>query len=298
MDISYIGHEGNVLAGTLFSVDDEARAKARTVKCTAGDYVIIMLHGGGQTRHSWKATAQKLAQKGHVVITFDQRGHGDSDWSGQGHYQFDDFAKDLGAVINQVSKGHGCLPVVIGASLGGMAAMILAGEIERNLLAGLVLVDITPTVKLDGVAKILGFMGSRSKEGFASLEEAGDAIAAYLPHRPRPKDLSGLAKNLRLGQDGRYRWHWDPAFLENRIKMDQRETIERQLTDAVQHLKMPLMLVRGRESELVGEDDVAAFVKLVPHAQIADVSGARHMVAGDKNDVFADAVLGFIDNMS
>ncbi len=286
MDVSYTGHEGNGLAGTRF--DPESNADGE---------VVLLLHGGGQTRHSWTATARALAEQGHTAITLDLRGHGDSDWSGPGNYRFSDFADDVKIVVAKLSKEFGTKPVVIGASLGGMASMIFAGKEAGKpdeVLSGLVLVDITPTVKMDGVEKILGFMGSRSADGFETLEDAADAIAAYLPHRPRPKDLSGLAKNLRLGDDGRYRWHWDPAFLTSRKQMDQREEIEKQLCDAVRQLTIPVMLVRGRESELVGDQEVATFLEMVPHAQIADVSGARHMVAGDKNDVFAKAVLGFI----
>jgi pimeloyl-ACP methyl ester carboxylesterase len=55
-----------------------------------------------------------------------------------------------------------------------------------------------------------------------------------------------------------------------------------------------VLLVRGRDSELVGEAEAAAFMELVPHAEIADVSGARHMVAGDRNDVFGNAVAAFL----
>ncbi len=293
MEISYTGLEGNVLVGTRFD------AGISDAGVFSGQ-VVLLLHGGGQTRHSWAATAKALAARGHCAITLDLRGHGDSDWSKKGNYQFSDFAGDVKLVVEAITQKFGQKPVVIGASLGGMASMIFAGEAEKAkhiMLSGLVLVDITPTVKMDGVEKILGFMGSRSAEGFATLEEAGDAIAAYLPHRPKPKDLSGLAKNLRLGKDGRYRWHWDPAFLTSRKQIDRQSLIEKRLGDAVRQLTMPVMLVRGRESELVGDEEVAIFLEMVPHAQIADVSGARHMVAGDKNDVFAKAVLGFIDQL-
>ena len=287
MEISYKGYEGNMLVGSQFAPDDGIET---------GE-VVLLLHGGGQTRHSWTATAKALAERGHRAITLDLRGHGDSDWSKDGNYQFSDFADDLKMVVGHIACEYGSHPIVIGASLGGMASMIFAGEADDALLSGLVLVDITPTVKIEGVEKILGFMGSHAQDGFATLEEAADAIAAYLPHRPRPKDLTGLGKNLRLGEDGRYRWHWDPAFLTSRRQVDRQGDIEAQLITATQKLKMPVMLVRGRESELVGEKEAAAFVDLVPHAKIADVSGARHMVAGDKNDVFANAVLAFIDEL-
>ena len=290
METSFKGREDNTLVGTGFVPQGSQTGQ-----------VVLLLHGGGQTRHSWAVTAKALAQRGHRAITLDLRGHGDSDWSKQGHYRFGDFADDLGCVVDTLTDKYNKKPVIIGASLGGMAAMIFAGERAtgqaERALAALVLVDITPTVKMDGVEKILGFMGDRSADGFATLEEAGDAIAAYLPHRPRPRDLSGLAKNLRLGDDGRYRWHWDPAFLTSRKNMDQREEIESQLSQAAKRLTMPVMLVRGRESELVGDEEVAVFLEMVPHAEIADVSGARHMVAGDKNDVFSKAVLGFIESL-
>jgi len=285
--ITIIGHSGHKLAGSVFEPEIE----------NDNPKTILLLHGGGQTRHSWKGTGQALAARGHRAITLDMRGHGDSDWSRDGEYALEDFANDVKAVTQFVAIEYGSLPIVIGASLGGMASMVCAGESDVELMSSLILVDITPRMKMSGVDKILGFMAEHAHEGFATLEDAADVIAKYLPHRPKPKDLSGLKKNLRLGDDGRYRWHWDPGFLTSRRSMDDRAGIEERLVNAAQHLKMPVLLVRGRESELVGPEEVADFKSLVPQAKIADVGGARHMVAGDKNDIFADAVLEFIDGL-
>ena len=135
-------------------------------------------------------------------------------------------------------------------------------------------------------------------DGFASLEEAADAIAAYNPHRPRPKDLSGLAKNLRQREDGRWVWHWDPAFVsgkfgsadETRASVVQPDRLER----AVDALRIPTLLVRGRRSDLLSEEGAREFLARVPHAEYADVAGAGHMVAGDRNEVFNRAILGFL----
>ena len=285
MEISYTGSHDNTLTGAI--VEPEAMAE--------NGQTVLLLHGGGQTRHSWAGTAKVMAERGHRAISIDLRGHGDSDWIKGGHYAFEDFAGDVEAVVRHINKEFDTKPVVIAASLGGMASMLAFGETKDDLISGLVLVDITPVVKLDGVEKILGFMAEHAHVGFEKLEDAADAIAAYLPHRPKPKSLSGLRKNLRKGEDGRYRWHWDPAFLESRKHVEERKFLQARLEKAVSHLNMPVMLVRGRDSELVGEEEVALFQKLVPHARVADVSGARHMVAGDKNDVFADAVLSFMN---
>jgi pimeloyl-ACP methyl ester carboxylesterase len=197
-----------------------------------------------------------------------------------------------------ISK-HGAKPVVVGASLGGFAGMLAEGAEAPGSQAALVLVDITPRVDMDGVYKILGFMGDKVDEGFGTVEEAADAIARYLPNRSRPKDLSGLSKNLRLHDDGRYRWHWDPAFLKMREHSDphQSETVQTSMITAAENLRVPVLLVRGRNSELVSMEHVEEFMACAPHAKFTDIQDAGHMVAGDKNDIFAQAVEEFLSDL-
>ncbi|CTQ51717.1 Non-heme chloroperoxidase [Roseibium album] len=262
----------------------------------AGNQPVIMLHGGGQTRHSWDAASKRIAKLGHPVYSLDQRGHGESGWVETGNYGFADFAKDLVAVTRQVQALHRSRPVVVGASLGGFAGMLAEGKESPGGLSALVLVDITPRIDMGGVSKIIGFMGDRVEEGFASVEEAADAIARYLPNRAKPKDLSGLSKNLRHHDDGRYRWHWDPAFLKTRQNHESHlaEKVQQDMLVATGNLKLPVLLIRGQNSELVSMDHVREFQEQVPHAKFTDIRDAGHMVAGDKNDVFATAVEEFL----
>lgn len=261
-----------------------------------GDQPVILLHGGGQTRHSWDAAAARIATLGHPVYSLDQRGHGESDWVASEQYGFVDFARDLVAVTRQVVAMHRAKPVVVGASLGGFAGMLAEGQENPGGLSALVLVDITPRIDMGGVSKIIGFMGDRVEEGFADVAEAADAIARYLPARAKPKDLSGLSKNLRLHEDGRYRWHWDPAFLKSRQHRDPElaEKIQANMLAAAGNLDLPVLLIRGRNSELVSTEHVREFLDHVPHAKFTDIQDAGHMVAGDKNDVFAAAVEDFL----
>ncbi|WP_345781421.1 alpha/beta hydrolase [uncultured Hoeflea sp.] len=259
---------------------------------------VVLLHGGGQTRHAWGGAARRIADAGHFAFTIDQRGHGDSAWLEDGSYAFDDYAGDAVAVCNAVAERSGKPPVLVGASLGGISGLMAEHLGGPGLLAGLVLVDITPHMDADGVARIQGFMAERMREGFATLEEAAAAIAAYLPNRPQPRSLDGLAKNLRQGADGRYRWHWDPAFIDGPRNINTgAATVQQRLVEAARALTIPVLLVRGQQSELVTEAAVADFKRMVPHAEFVDVSGAGHMVAGDRNDAFNDAVLGFLDRL-
>lgn len=279
--VTFIGVDDNRLVGEMRG---------------AGGRPVLLLHGGGQTRHSWEETAIRLARAGYRAITIDQRGHGDSDWIASGAYIFTDYAADVAAVAREIERRFGARPVAIGASLGGISSLLAEGDASGGLLEALVLVDITPKVDAGGVARILAFMGDKVEEGFASIEEAADAIASYLPHRKRPQSLDGLQKNLRLDPDGRYRWHWDPAFLVGRQNVNSHVGhVEERLHGAAKSLTIPVLLVRGARSELVSEDHARAFLDLVPHARMVDVSGAGHMVAGDRNDIFGEAIIGFLE---
>jgi pimeloyl-ACP methyl ester carboxylesterase len=153
---------------------------------------VVLLHGGGQTRHAWGETGRALAARGYEVIAMDLRGHGDSGWAADRDYSLDAYRDDLQAVQTYLGRPA----VLMGASLGGIAAMLAAGEGDPALVSALVLVDITHRPSPEGASKIQAFMRS-GRDGFVSLDEAVDAVAAYLPHRRRPRDPSGLMKNLR-----------------------------------------------------------------------------------------------------
>lgn len=275
-------------------IDLGARGVQLTADHWSGDLApVVLQHGGGQTRHSWGATASAIAATGHEVYSFDLRGHGDSSWSADGAYAFVDYALDLDELLGRFDQPA----IVVGASLGGMAGMITAGK-NHHLVKALVLVDITARPATQGVDRVLSFMAETAASGFGTLEEAADAVAAYQPGRTRPKNLDGLKKNLRLGDDGRWRWHWDPAFMAERSQSSRgRNDFHLELENAARNLTCPTFLIRGRKSDLVTDAEVEEFLKLVPHAGYVDVADAAHMVAGDVNDVFTASVLEFLASL-
>jgi pimeloyl-ACP methyl ester carboxylesterase len=250
------------------------------------DPPVILSHGGGQTRHSWGGTAEELARRGWYAVAYDHRGHGESDWAQGGLYEMTHFALDMACLARRFDRP----PVVVGASLGGMAAMLGAGELETDMFSAVVLVDVTPRLNAAGVERIYQFMLSHVETGFASLEEAADAIAAYTG-RPRRDDVSGLRKNLRE-RDGRFYWHWDPDFFAPR---EHGHTPPPALFTAAAAIRQPVLLIRGRASDVVTEAEVAELLELIPHAEFVDVDRARHMVAGDRNDIFTASVLDFLE---
>ncbi|MGH9230449.1 MAG: alpha/beta fold hydrolase [Acidimicrobiales bacterium] len=260
---------------------------------------VLLFPGGGQTRHSWDGTARLLGNKGWRATTVDLRGHGDSDWAPDGDYSLDAFAADVRAVARAVGSAHPQSPALVGASLGGISSIIAIAEPgaadDGPVASALVLVDVAPRLEPAGVARIGAFMLGHL-EGFASLEEVADAVAAYNPHRPRPSDLSGLRKNVRQHEDGRWYWHWDPRFMTpGRIDEPRSIRNEARLEVAARALTLPVLLVRGRQSDVLSEAGARHLQALVPHARSVNVAGAGHMVAGDRNDVFNDAVVAFLE---
>lgn len=255
------------------------------------DPPVLLLHGGGQTRHAWGSAAAELAEAGNFAISIDLRGHGHSDWSPDGVYTMDRFAGDVGSIASALGRP----PALVGASLGGLSCLAAIGESDHEIATSLILVDVAPRIEVDGRMKIQGFMRAGMR-GFDSLEDAADSIAEFIPHRPRPKDLSGLKKNLRQRGDGRWYWHWDPRWIGNNEGVDGQGGLVRheRLCDAARNVTIPTLLVRGRMSDIVSDESVRELRELIPHAEVVDVAGAGHMVAGDKNDAFNHAVIDFI----
>ena len=251
-----------------------------------GSPTILMLHGGGQNRFSWKNTGQVLADRGFHVVALDARGHGDSECAPAGQYTIDALARDVAAVLEQIGR-----PVaIIGASMGGLTGIIAAHRAGPQSVTGLVLVDVVPRYEHEGTERIRDFM-TRHVHGFDTLEQAADAIASYLPHRRRPRNLDGLQKNLRH-REGRWHWHWDPAFVTSTgdAPFVDADELERLTTE----LQIPILLIRGKLSDVVSPEGVEQFLSAVPRAEFVEMSDAGHTAAGDDNDAFSDAVVAFV----
>lgn len=247
--------------------------------------LILLLHGGGQTRHAWSATAARLAGAGFDVARYDARGHGDSDWSPDGDYRMENHAADIAEVLQALTRPA----ALVGASMGGVSGLIIAAD-HPKMVSSLVLVDIVPRFAPGGVERIRNFMLGHP-DGFASLEEAAAAVRAYNPHRDPPRNPQGLLRSLRERGD-RLCWHWDPAI----VGAPPDEALATMLSDRLAALpsSMPLLLLSGAESDVVDPEAIDGFRRQAPHAATIAIERAGHMVAGDRNDAFADAILTFL----
>jgi flavin reductase (DIM6/NTAB) family NADH-FMN oxidoreductase RutF/pimeloyl-ACP methyl ester carboxylesterase len=250
---------------------------------------VLLLPAFGQTRAAWARAAKALAAAGRHVVTLDLRGHGGSDWATRRRYELSDVVQDVVAVIAQLPSR----PAIVGAGLGGLAALAAIGEQPGPIASALVLVDAAPRMARQGLDRMAELMNI-DRQGFMNLEEAVRAIAPYLPCGIAP-DIDEIERHLRRADDGLLRWHIDPAWQAFTEDTSMRQGALRRFAAAAAAVKVPTLLVRGQASATVDEDAVAFFRELVPHAECADLAGVGGAIVGDRNDAFDATIVDFLE---
>jgi len=246
---------------------------------------ILFLHGGGQSRHSWRNAARRVADAGYQGISIDMRGHGDSDWAPDGAYGLEIMASDLRHVMRSFDRPVG----LVGASRGGQVALVAAAaEPARTRLV--LLADVGPHIDRQGVAPIRGFM-ERSMSGFDSLEAAATALNK-LPGCQHPVDTGTLTRALRQGTDGKLYWRWDPrAALPGFLDAEGETALMERAAAAT---RCPVLLVRAEHSDVLTDDGVQAFRRLTPQLRVTMAPGVGHMFTNDQNDAFVNPLLDLL----
>lgn len=250
-----------------------------------GGATLLMLHGGGQSRSSWRIAAELVGNAGYNVCALDLRGHGDSDWSVEGDYQIERFVEDAVSVIDVL----GAPAILIGASFGGHVSLAAAARYP-SLVRALVLCDVTPWIEGAASQQMRAVMQGASA-GFASAEEAAQYLAGTGAREPF-RNTEGLRRGMRLAADGRLYWRWDPRFFVS--QEEQSAQLAPLLTAAAEALTIPTLLIRAGSSEIVTRAQAARFVELVPHATLAEIDGAQHTLRSADNPAYARVILDFL----
>lgn len=243
---------------------------------------VLFFHGGGQSRRAWTGAARTVGAAGYRAITIDLRGHGESGWASDGNYLLDAYARDVEKLIDGFAE-----PItMVGASRGGQAALV-GGSRRPGRVRLIMLADVAPLLRDEGVDDIRAFFRA-SAGGFADVEEAADALSLHLGQE-RLADASGLRKAMRLGDDARLYWQWDPETVSPQFlnPPSEGQALER----AAARMCDPVVLVRAELSNIVTDEGVALFRALTPQLDVIMAPGVGHMFTGDRNDAFAETLL-------
>jgi pimeloyl-ACP methyl ester carboxylesterase len=240
---------------------------------TAGLPPVLFLHGGGLNAHTWDLVCAALRRERHC-LALDQRGHGESEWSPEMDYATESHVGDLEAFRQALGLERF---VLVGMSLGGANALAWAGQHSRRL-AGLVLVDVGPEMRVEGTRKIAAFTSDATP--LDSLEQFVDRALAFNPRRNRELLRRSLLHNLRRMPDGRYMWKYDQR---HRGKVDPGAPARRRelLWSAVAGVACPTLVVRGAQSDVFHDADAERLAGRLPQARWVKIEGAGHTVQGD-----------------
>lgn len=271
----FVGGAGNVIAADRFGPADGP--------------LVLLVPGGGQTRHSWRRAGQRLAEIGYHAIAIDLRGHGDSDRAPNGDYRYDRLIEDLAAIIRSVGRPA----VLVGASVGGKMSLAASGYLPEGLVRGMVLVDAVPRSHPGGISRVAGILNVPA-EGFASLEDAAEILAQRSGRAAAPGAADGLRRNMRQDAAGRWHWHWDPLFFTPQQELGI-EPAMHYLETAASRVTVPAMLLWGEKSDVVDATGAEALGGLIPQLEIVQIAGAGHMIVGDQNDAFVTALVAFLE---
>jgi pimeloyl-ACP methyl ester carboxylesterase len=233
---------------------------------------LLFLHGGALTAHTWDVVC--LALRGaYRCLALDLRGHGESEHAADGDYRLDAFAGDVHAVLDALGLE---LPVLVGNSLGGQAALLAAAA--RADLGGVVLVDVGPSPGRTASARIVRAIDA--PEEFATLDDVVRRAAVLNPAREPAALRDSLPNNLRTLPNGRLTWKYDwRAFagLTDEV-FEQRAEL---LWSALDRLRCPLLVVRGGDSDVLTDAQVEELRARHPSVETDVVADAGHTIQGD-----------------
>ncbi len=240
---------------------------------TAGLPPVVFLHGGGLNAHTWDLVCAALRCE-QQCLALDQRGHGESEWSPEMDYSTESHVGDLEAFLDTLGLQRF---VLVGMSLGGVNALAWAGKHSRRL-DGLVLVDVGPEIRFDGVRKIAAFTSDATP--LESVEEFVDRALAFNPRRNRELLRRSLLHNLRRMPDGRFMWKYDQR---HRGKVDPGAYARRRalLWSAVDAVECPTLVVRGAQSDVFHDEDAARLADRFRRGRWVRIEDAGHTVQGD-----------------
>ena len=232
--------------------------------------VLLLSHGYSATSQMWKGQIEPLS-KNHTLVTWDMRGHGQSDYpKDPAAYSEQTTVADMAAILDKVGAKTA---IVGGLSLGGyMSLAFYRAHPER--VSALLIIDTGPGFKKDDAREVWNERargtGKRyDTEGLAVLK-SGSAERAYAVHR----SADGLAHAAR-----------------GMLTQSNSSVIE-----SLPHIKVPsLVIVGSKDAPFIAASDYMA--AKIPGAKKVVIEDAGHASNIDQPAAFNKAVTAFVDGL-
>ena len=244
--------------------------------------VVVAWHGLARTGRDMDHVAAHLAQRFRVVCP-DTLGRGYSQWSPdpRAEYCLDFYERQALSLLDQLGVG-GCL--WLGTSMGGAIGLRAAAGRLRGRVRKLLLNDIGPELAAPAVERIRTYAGS--PPAFATMQELEQYFrTVYKPYGWLGDDMWRLLTetSMRRLPDGRVTPHYDPAMVQQFIHHPQ-DYLQWEAWDS---LALPVLCLRGENSDLLRPEVAEAMRTRGPRAVVATIPGCGHAPALNTPEQYA-----------
>lgn len=244
----------------------------------AGSVPLVFLHGLFSFSYDWVPVASAL---GREAACLDQRGFGDSDWSGE--YSVPAMAGDIGALLDHLKWKKA---ILVGHGLGARNALYFASRRPRRV-AGLALVDYAPEYAAAGERRVA--------ESIVAVPEVFASVEAAMAHFKAAREARVRFAAYLLKVEGGFAVKRDTRFRDVYRKVLEgappRERVD--LWKALARLQMPALVVRGTRSELFAAQTADKVKAANPAVRVVEVD-AGHNVAAENITALVAALRAFI----
>lgn len=244
---------------------------------TPGGLPLVIVHGLFGSGRNWGVIGKRLADRWHV-LTPDMRNHGDSPRT-DSHSYFD-LANDLAEVID----AHGGRAHVVGHSMGGKSAMVLALT-HPEKVASLLVADIAPVAYSHSQMQ---FIEAMRAVDLSQVEKRSDAVAQLAKHVPDPTLQSFFTQSLDLKKK-RWKLNLDTLAAEMPKILGFPE-VEGQYQGSA-------LFLSGGQSDYVLPEHRPRIRELFPRARFAKMPKAGHWLHADDARGFEASVRAFLDHV-
>jgi len=247
---------------------------------------LVLLHGARDHCRNWDWLVPALSKDWRVIAP-DLRGHGDSQWSLDGHYGMEAFVYDLARLIDELKLA----PLrLIGHSLGGNICVRYTGVYPDKVLRLVSIEGLGASPALIAREAQIGVadrlqkwiaeqddLATRTPRRYATLEEAAQRMQQGNPHLSTEQARHLTQHGIRQLEDGTYTWKFDP-YVHSRPAVD---ITRPQINTLWSRIACPILLIYGKDSWASNPQEDGRS-KLFNDARVASVANAGHWVHHDQ----------------
>ncbi len=234
--------------------------------------VLICVHGLTRNKRDFDGLASALTGR-YRVICPDVAGRGESDWIAEEDYNYTQYCADMSAIIAR----SGAEQVDwLGTSMGGIVGMLLAAQ-AKTPIRRLVINDIGPFIPKSALETIFDYL--KDFPEFDTIGAAAEYLArvnAGFGRLSRAQWVSLAETGARRRDDGKYVWKFDPAIAKALLAQPAADVV---LWPVWDRIRVPVMVMRGAESELLPAAVAEEMTRRGPKARLTTIADAGHAPA-------------------